>query len=79
MREFSNLVCICLHFKVKGRDGLKGIFSERAVFPKAKAKRDPFGKTREKAWDSLCRGDIGISTRELGVARLSPGRVKWQV
>lgn len=41
VREFSNLMRNCIHFKVKGRDGPNSIFSDRAVFPKTKGKDNP--------------------------------------
>lgn len=40
VREFSNLIHLCIRFRVKGRDGPKCIFSERTAFSKVKAEYD---------------------------------------
>ena len=53
VREFSNLIHLCIRFKVKGRDGPKCILSERTVFPKVKTQWHL--KASKKAWPSLCQ------------------------
>ena len=65
-RGGANLIHICIHFKVKGRDGPKCIFSTKAVFTKDKESRMWPLKTSKKAREALCQGRDGPVDTDTG-------------